>query len=102
MSKLKVLTEDQSKLMETVRDEWIAFALSGDAVLYKATAEEGIRWMYQLAKLAPPSEIVFCDSPKAAVVEARRRGATITNTHYWGLGYWSGWAAFYDFFSRIG
>lgn len=102
MSRLTKLTPEQESLMAHVRDEWIAAALNEGDEVDMGAAARGIAWMYRLDNRKAPSRIFVADSPFAATMFARQLGADATNTHYWGLGYWSGWTAFYDYFARIG
>lgn len=102
MKKITELTQEQNALMATVRDEWIEIALCGDSSINTEDVEAGIAFIYSLAKLAKP-HVVITDSPFVSVMAARVLGAKdVLNTNYMGLGYWSGWSSYYDFFERIG
>ncbi len=96
------LTPEQEKLLTEVRDEWINLALhAGDDIDYAATAK-GIVFMYKTVNMPPPMSMHIVDSPAAMKALAKRLGASTQNTHWYGLGFWAGWVAFYDFFQRIG
>jgi len=128
--KLEKLTKEQEELMPVVRDEWIKFCLSGDTSVDEKKCVEGINWIYSLAKLKNPTFISFAEGPMAAQlifsafpnmlkaigVKGNSVGNSVENSvgnsvrnsvgnsyerPYSGLGWWSGWFSFYDYFDRL-
>ena len=124
---IDALTLEQQALLPVVRDEWIAAALSGKGPrITVEQAREQARWIYGLSKMKLP-QIVVVDSPMACQVATNLLsvGDSVgdsVRTSVWesvwdsvwdskmewrsfslcGICYDSGWAAFYDYFDRIG
>lgn len=102
------LTKKQEKLLEVVRDEWIQRAIGGDTSVNIEILTESIHWIYSLADLNPP-EVVVLDSPYACQVKANnllwpdeKSMRPVSMGYYSGLGWDSGWTAYYDYMHRIG
>jgi len=103
MERIDELTPELEALIVEVRDEWVAQAIGGDSSMHVEHAVEGVRWLYDLAKLKPPEDVLIADSPFAAVMWARDHGAKdLKTTDRDGLGYWSGLGAWIDFYRRAG
>jgi hypothetical protein len=103
MKKIEKLTKKQEALMDKVHDEWISSAIGGDDSLDKEQAKAGIQFIYELSELSPPESIIICDSPEDAFRRADKlTGSQVQSLDSIGLGYDSGWSAFYDYMSRIG
>lgn len=99
MDRIEELNDEQTHLMATIAAEYEQSALSGNDSYDTEKIVNGINFIYSLAELKEP-EIVICSSPMHMAQEAElKQGETID---YLGCGYDSGWAAFYDFFQRIG
>ena len=128
---IDALTLEQQALLPVVRDEWIAAALSGKGPrITVEQAREQARWIYGLSKMKLP-QIVVVDSPMACQVatnllsvwtsvgdSVRDSVGDSVRDSVWdsvrdskmewrsfslcGICYDSGWAAFYDYFDRIG
>jgi hypothetical protein len=60
------LTVEQESLLPVYRDKWIAIGLSTESA-NRPRAEAGIIIAYQTAKLPPPKEIIWFDSPKTMI-----------------------------------
>ena len=58
---LDKLTDEQVKLMDIVRDEWLSLFFSGKEIDREA-ARDGIEWLYAFSGLKKP-QIIFVDSP---------------------------------------
>lgn len=99
---IEKLTAEQEALIPVVANEWINRLHSG-AEIDKEAAAEGIKWLYSLASLSEP-EVVFVDSPMAAQMEAKKRGAKDWPCSFsWYSSVSSyGWAARSDYYLRIG
>jgi hypothetical protein len=100
------LTKEQEQLLETVREEWLDFALRSKERATDEQIHEAIAWNYSLAKLPIPEKIIIVDSPMAAQKVAHKAlgktGKLEYTTFAW-EGYWNfPWLSFYDFFRRIG
>ena len=100
MKKIEELTEEQDHLMAQLSAEYEAYALSGDDSYDVKEIQKGIDFLYELAELKPPQEIIVCASP----IEMKQLlGMKKGETFDWiGCGYDSGWTAFYDYMQRIG
>jgi hypothetical protein len=101
---LEKLSPEQEALMPVVRDQWIAAALGGDTSIDEAILTDWLKFCYGLIKKdTPPFEI--CDGPMDAQRRANAKNGNAKLESYpsgIGLGYDSGWTAFYDYFTRIG
>lgn len=127
---LEKLTSDQEKLLAQTRDKWINLALHSAKDVTLDEVNDGIKWLYGLISLPKP-RIVICEgyvsqklamnaylngeqfaiTPGMASMTAQEviKHAEKTSgkqfqliEHGHGLGWWSGWLAFYDFFEQIG
>ena len=126
MSRLEKLTKEQENLMPIVRDEWINTALHASN-FDKEEIEQGVKWMYYASNLKEP-EVVFIEGPKdfaekfsnsvrASVRDSVRASvwasvwdsvrdsvwASVWDSVEWtSLAYDSDWAAWYDYYNKIG
>ena len=95
------LTDEQRELKQIVKNEWIA-ALTESTDIDKKQLLDFVTFAYNKMKKGIPRIFIAAD-PVTAVKMAKTMGCKDTETfHYFGLGYDSGWLAYYDFFSRIG
>lgn len=97
------LTDDEEKLIDKLAKSWIDRALTFQQ-LDENKMVEGIDFIYSLGELKPP-RIVICNDPMDMMVAAQEAGAEVKKGEtfdYFGLGYDSGWTAFYDYFQKIG
>ena len=69
MSRLEKLDTEQVALLDTVRDQWLAYGLCTDRA-DRVRAEQGARLAYEAAGLEPPKLIVWLDSPMAGAIGA--------------------------------
>jgi hypothetical protein len=102
--KKKTLTESEEALIDTVAENWIQRALFNQTKIDHEKAVGGIDFIYSLADLKPP-QIIICEDPMDLFIAAKEAGAEIekgTTFDYSGLGYDSGWTAFYEYFQKIG
>src|SRR5713226_6620923 len=63
-AKLTKLTAEQERLLPVIRDEWLAIGLSTTPA-DRGRAEAGVELAYQAAGLAPPTLVIWVDSPMA-------------------------------------
>lgn len=127
---LNTLTEEQVKLMNTVRDEWLNKIFSAKKKKFdKKQIENSVEWLYKLAGRDKP-KVIFLDSPMslqygANMLKKVLSGAQVgdqvgdqvraqVRAQVWAqkLDFFSfadygsvtdyGWVAFYDFFERLG
>lgn len=104
MKKITELTKQQQDLIPVVRDEWIKYALGGDSSVDEVKLKVWLEFVYGLIKAkAPKFEIV------GGPLEAQKRANALNGNEemeYYpsgiGIGYDSGWTAYYDYFTRIG
>jgi hypothetical protein len=68
---IEKLTPEQEALLPVYRDKWIAIGLSNETA-NRPRAEAGIAMAYQIAKLPPPKEIKWFDSPKTMIEHSVR------------------------------
>jgi hypothetical protein len=99
---LNELTPEQEALIPVVRDQWIERALGGDTEITEEKLEEMVAWLYSKAGYDAPKSIEIFDSPNECVKRAQELGVDVHSMDSIGLSYDSGWAAFYDYFCRIG
>jgi hypothetical protein len=67
IKKITSLTPEQEKLLDVIREKWLAFGLSTQPA-NRAVAEDGIRDAYVSAGLRPPKHIIWVDSPYAGAL----------------------------------
>lgn len=99
---LNDLDKDQEALLDLVADEYITAAHCGDTHIDKHKAASAIEKIYAFSGLESP-EIVLVAGP----MDARRFckeeiKEDVKDFDYFGIGFDSGWASFYDYFQRIG
>ena len=95
--------------MAEVRNEWVDLALHKGPEIDKEEAEAGVKWLYYSANLKEP-EVVFVDGPKDFTEKLGIRdsvgasvGDSVGDSVSWcSLAYDSNWAAWYDFYNKIG
>lgn len=66
---LTELTPEQEALIPVIRDKWLNFALGGDTSI-REDVVESVEWLYSLAKVKKPRQVVLCRSPYEAQVIA--------------------------------
>ena len=99
MEKIDKLTVEQEQLMEVVIKEYEQNALGGNDIAPMDEIRKSMTFLYKLAELPCP-EIFVCTSPKdLAKKSGLKEGEKFD---YNGIGYDSGWTAFYDYMERIG
>jgi hypothetical protein len=70
LTKIEKLTPSQEALIPVYREKWRAIALSTEPI-DRQKAAEAVNAAYQIIGYLPP-QIVFCDSPNAALSRTRR------------------------------
>ena len=61
--KLEQLTDEQTKLMFQVRDEWMSLAFDGHKKgIDKPKFEQGVKWLYETILEKPMPKVVYCSS----------------------------------------
>jgi hypothetical protein len=103
-SKKENLTKKEEEIIDIVAETWINKALFSKTKIDQKKAIAGIDFIYSLSDLKPP-QIVICEDPMDLFTAAQELGAEKekgSTFDYFGLGYDSGWSAFYDYFQQIG
>ena len=99
---LENLNAEQEKLIDSLALEWIMEAHCGDTFINKQSAAKTITKIYALAELKAP-EVIFLSGPLEAKNFCKEKLKLHMGTFdYFGVGFDSGWMAFYDYFQRIG
>lgn len=99
---LEELKADQESLLDSVAEEWIQEAHSGEIHIDQRKASSCLKKIYALADLKEPAA-VFMNGPIEAVRFCEEKVNQKVDTFDWfGVGYDSGWLSFYDYFQRIG
>lgn len=103
------LTDKQKNRFVEFRDKWLAIGLSTEPA-NKPKAEDAIRQMYVASQLKPPSQIIWCGSPRGnglvrfilqniqqSVWQSVRQSVeqSVYGQHD------SAWLAFYDYFAEV-
>jgi len=102
--KKDTLTKKEEELIDIVAETWINKALFNKTKIDQEKAIAGIDFIYALSDLKPP-QIIICEDPMDLMVASKELGAELgkgSTFDYFGLGYDSGWSAFYDYFQQIG
>lgn len=104
MEKLTSLTEDQLKILDQKREEWIRIGLCTDPA-DRPAAEAGARLAYTTAGLPEPVNFVWADNPIEAIrIQAKLTGTDPKNwsssNYCWGQHDY--WLSFYDTFDALG
>ena len=99
MEKIDTLTPAQEALMDEVILQYENNALGGDDSYDIEEMKKSVTFLYKLADLPCPA-IYVCTSPKDLTEKSGLKEGE--KFDYNGIGYDSGWTAFYDYMERIG
>jgi hypothetical protein len=71
MAQIETLTPEQTALIPIYREKWRKIALSTEPIEQEG-AIEAVKKVYALIGLNEPDQIIFCDSPQAAMWDVLR------------------------------